>query len=416
METWLSSRCRPTTVLKMDNNGCLKSIDVHFGTKAIHVGSEPEQWKSMAVVPPISMSTTFKQFGPGEHAGFEYARSGNPTRSCLEKCLASLDNAKHGLCFASGLAATDAVAHLLKSGDHIVSMDDVYGGTNRFFRQVLSSLKIDTTFVDCSKLENVEKAMEENTRMVWIETPSNPTLRIVDIEGVANIVRKRDNIILVVDNTFMTSYFQQPLSLGADLVIYSLTKYMNGHSDVVMGAITTSREDLYERLKFLQNSNGAIPSPFDSYLVHRGLKTLHVRMQEHMKNALIVARFLEKHPAVTSVIHPGLPTHPQHELAKRQCSGFTGMVTFYIKGGLDASKRFLCELKLFTLAESLGGYESLAEHPGLMTHASVPEKMREQLRINDSLIRLSVGLESADDLVEDLNNALKFSQDSLKIE
>lgn len=380
----------------------------HFGTDATHAGQEPEQWKSRAVVPPISMATTFKQSGPAQHAGFEYSRSGNPTRNCLEKCIAALEGAKHGLCFASGLATTTAVTHLLQNGDHIVSMNDVYGGTNRYFQHCATRMGIKTDFVDCTDTRELTKGIKPTTKLVWIETPSNPTMQLVDIEEVCRVVRaKNPKIIIVVDNTFMSSYFQRPLEFGCDMVMHSLTKYMNGHSDSVMGALALNNDELADRLRFLQNAFGAVPSPFDCFLVNRGLKTLHVRMKEHMKNGLAVARFLEKHPLVTKVIHPGLPSHPQHELAKRQMRGYSGMVTFLIKGGLDESTKFLQNLKIFTLAESLGGFESLAELPSVMTHASVPPEEREKLGISDSLIRLSVGIEDEEDLIADLDFALK---------
>jgi len=387
-----------------------RASDPKFATKAIHAGQSPSKWTSRAVVPPISLSTTFQQPAPGEHLGYEYARSGNPTRLALEECLAALDDAKYGLCFASGLAATTTVCHMLESGQHVISMNDVYGGTNRLFRKILKGFNIETSFVDCTDVDKVRDAIQENTRMIWIESPSNPTLRLVDIEAIANVIEESGKkILLVVDNTFMTSYFQRPLSLGADICLYSLTKYMNGHTDVVMGAITINNDDIFEKLKFLQNAIGTIPSPFDCYLVNRGLKTLHLRMKEHMKNSMRVAKFLSSHKLVESVLYPGLPSHPEYELAKRQCSGFTGMVSFYIKGGLVEAKKFLMNLKVFTLAESLGGYESLAEHPAIMTHASVPEEERKILNISDNLIRLSVGIEASEDLIEDLDQALKKS-------
>ncbi|XP_074859615.1 cystathionine gamma-lyase isoform X1 [Carettochelys insculpta] len=379
----------------------------HFATQAIHVGQEPEQWSSRAVVPPISLSTTFKQLAPGQHYGFEYSRSGNPTRNCLEKAVAALDGAKYCLAFASGLAATVNIAHLLKAGDGIICVDDVYGGTNRYFRKVASQMGLKFTFVDCSKLECLEAAITPKTKLVWLETPTNPILKVIDIQGCADIVHKHKDIILVVDNTFMSAYFQRPLSLGADICMYSATKYMNGHSDVVMGLVSVNCDNLYERLKFLQNAIGAVPSPFDCYLCNRGLKTLHIRMKQHFHNALVVAQYLESNPRVEKVIYPGLPSHPQHELMKRQCSGCPGMITFYIKGNLDHANIFLKNLKLFALAESLGGYESLAEHPAIMTHASVPEEEREVLGISDTMIRLSVGLEDTQDILEDLEQALK---------
>ncbi|KAM4629684.1 cystathionine gamma-lyase-like [Polymixia lowei] len=386
-----------------------------FATEAIHVGQEPEQWTSMAVVPPISLSTTFKQYGPGKHAGFEYSRSGNPTRNCLEKAVAALDGAKHCFALASGLAATMTITHMLKAGDGIVCMDDVYGGTNRYFQRIAAEVGLDVTFVDCTKLEQLEAALKPNTKLVWIETPTNPTMKVVDIKACSDIVHKRNkDIVVVVDNTFMSAYFQRPLALGADICMYSATKYMNGHSDVVMGLVSVNREDLYERLKFLQNALGAVPSPFDCFLCNRGLKTLHLRMEQHFKNAMAAAKFLEADPRVDRVIFPGLPSHPQHELMKRQCTGCPGMITFYIKGKLEHASTFLSSLKLFAIAESLGGYESLAEHPAMMTHASVPEKDRIVLGISDTLIRLSVGLEDEADIIEDLEQALNVAHPKKK--
>merc|ERR1712227_803614 len=327
----------------------------------------------------------------------------------LSRCIASLDGAEHACVFASGLATSTTITHLLNAGDHIISMDDVYGGTNRYFRKVASRMNIETTFVDATNPSNIEAAIKPNTKMVWVETPTNPTLKVVDIAAVAAITKKHPNIFLVVDNTFLSSYFQRPLELGADIVMYSLTKYMNGHTDVIMGAACTNSEDLHDRLRFLQNAIGPVPSPFDCYLVNRSLKTLKLRMEEHQKNALIVGRWLEQHPGVEKVRHPGLPSHPQHELVKRQCYGHSGMMSFYLKGGLNESKKFLSALKLITLAESLGGYESLAELPYLMTHASIEEKERVALGVTDNLIRLSVGLENAEDLIADLAQAFKLS-------
>uniref|UniRef100_A0A8C2I4R0 Cystathionine gamma-lyase n=1 Tax=Cyprinus carpio TaxID=7962 RepID=A0A8C2I4R0_CYPCA len=378
-----------------------------FATDAIHVGSEPEQWNSRAVVPLISLSTTFKQHEPGKHAGFEYSRSGNPTRNCLERAVAALDGAQYCLALASGLAATLTITHLFKAGDGILCMNDVYGGTNRYFRKIAAEVGFDVSFADLSKIEEIKAALKPNTKMVWIETPTNPTMKIVDIQGCADIVHEHNkDIIVVVDNTFMSAYFQRPLALGADICMYSATKYMNGHSDVVMGLISLNRDDLYERLKFLQNALGAVPSPFDCYMCNRGLKTLHLRMKQHFKNAMAAAQFLEADPRVDRVIFPGLPSHPQHELTKRQCTGCPGMITFYIKGKLEHASTFLSNLKLFALAESLGGYESLAEHPACMTHASVSEDERKVLGISDTLVRLSVGLEDEEDIIADLDQAL----------
>ncbi|XP_067126848.1 cystathionine gamma-lyase [Centruroides vittatus] len=385
--------------------------ELHFATKALHAGQEPEQWTHRAVVPPISMSTTFKQTAPAQHAGYEYSRSGNPTRNCLEKCIAALEDAKYGICFASGLATTLNLTYLLKSGDSILCFDDVYGGTNRYFRVCAENMGLKTIFVDARNPENVKNALRPNTKMIWMETPTNPTMKLVDIKAIADIAKNAaSSPILVVDNTFMSSYFQRPLQLGADIVMHSLTKYMNGHSDVVMGAIATNNEELYTRLLFLQNALGAVPSPFDCFLVNRGLKTLPIRMERHMENGLAVGRFLEKHPMVEKVLHPGLPSHGQHELAKRQCSGFSGMVSFYIKGGLEEAQTFVKSLKCFTLAESLGCVESLVEIPSLMTHQSVPEEQRKEIGITDNLIRLSVGIEAKEDILDDLNQALKCAE------
>ncbi|XP_023696248.1 cystathionine gamma-lyase [Paramormyrops kingsleyae] len=386
-----------------------------FATDAIHVGQEPEQWNSMAVVPPISLSTTFKQHGPGDHAGFEYSRSGNPTRNCLERAVAALDGAKYCLSFASGLAATMNITHMLKANDGIVCMNDVYGGTNRYFSRVAAEVGLSVSFADCTQLDVLRNALKPNTKLLWIETPTNPMMKVVDIEACSKIAHEYSkDIIVVVDNTFMSSYFQRPLALGADICMYSATKYMNGHSDVVMGLASVNRDDLYERLKYLQNAIGAVPSPFDCYLCNRGLKTLHLRMQQHFRNGMAAARFLEADPRVEKVIFPGLPSHPQHELMKKQCTGCPGMITFYIKGTLEHATAFLRNLKLFSLAESLGGYESLAEHPAIMTHASVPEGDRALLGISDTLIRLSVGLEDEEDIIRDLDYALSKAHPQAK--
>uniref|UniRef100_A0A8C2JIF9 Cystathionine gamma-lyase n=1 Tax=Cyprinus carpio TaxID=7962 RepID=A0A8C2JIF9_CYPCA len=351
-----------------DSSAGYQPLFKSFATDAIHVGSEPEQWNSRAVVPPISLSTTFKQHGPGKHAGFEYSRSGNPTRNCLERAVAALDGAQYCLALASGLAATLTITHLFKAGDGILCMNDVYGGTNRYFRKIAAEVGFDISFADLTKLEELKAALKPNTKMVWIETPTNPTMKVVDIKGCADIVHEHNkDIIVVVDNTFMSAYFQQ---------------------------------------QFNVLPLGAVPSPFDCYMCNRGLKTLHVRMKQHFKNAMAAAQFLEADPRVDRVIFPGLPSHPQHELTKRQCTGCPGMITFYIKGKLEHASTFLSSLKLFALAESLGGYESLAEHPAIMTHASVSEDERKELGISDTLIRLSVGLEDEEDIIADLDQAL----------
>lgn len=387
-------------------DGFLKQ-KVGFATAAIHAGQDPEKWNSAAVVPPITTSTTFKQPAPAEHTGYEYGRSGNPTRNTLEECLAALDGGKHALTFASGLGATTTLVSLLRNGDHVISSDDVYGGTNRLLRNVFDKMGIDITFTDFTKIENVENAFKENTKMIWLESPTNPCLKVVDIGAITKLAKKRGDVIVIVDNTFLTPYLQRPLEFGADIVMYSLTKYMNGHSDVIMGAAVLNDDELEKKLRFLQNALGIVPSPFDCYLVNRSLKTLALRMEQHKKSSLVIAKWLENHPKVTEVLHPGIPSHPQYEIAKKQMSGHSGVFSFKHSGGLKESRKFLSSLKIFTLAESLGGYESLAELPSIMTHASVPDQQRAELGITDSLVRLSVGLEDVDDLVADLDQAFK---------
>lgn len=379
-----------------------------FETQAIHAGQDPEKWDSRCVVPPLVMSTTFKQFAPGQHAGYEYGRSGNPTRNSLEACLAPLEKAKYALTFASGLGALTTLSYLLKTGDHIVTVDDVYGGTNRFFRNCANRMGIETSFVDMTDLIQTQKAFKSNTAMCWIETPTNPTLKLVDIRAVCDLAKRLNpSVIIVVDNTFSSAYFQNPLELGADIVLHSLTKYMNGHSDVVMGAIMLNDEELHTRMRYLQNAVGAVPSPFDCFLVNRGIKTLAPRMRHHMENGLKIAQYLSKNERILRVIYPGLESHPQHDLYKKQMKGFGGMISVYLKGGLEEASVFMNSLKLFSLAESLGGYESLIEHPALMTHASVPKEQRALLGIDDNFVRLSVGLENGDDLIADLEQALQ---------
>lgn len=375
-----------------------------FGTRAIHAGQPPEE-KTGAVMTPIFQTSTYAQTSPGNHSGYEYSRTDNPTRTAYQECLAALEGGKYALAFASGLATTSCILQTLKSGDHVVCCDDVYGGTYRLFERVYRPMGIDFTFVEMTDLAKFEAAFKPSTKLVWIETPTNPTLKLIDIEKVAAISRKK-GAISVVDNTFMSAYFQKPLALGADIVMHSITKYMNGHSDVVGGALMTSDTALYDQLKFLQNAVGAVPAPMDCFLVMRGLKTLHVRMDRHAENAMKVAHFLEKHAKVERVIYPGLESHPQHALAKKQMSGFGGMITFFIKGGLPEARTFLEKVKLFTLAESLGGVESLIEHPAIMTHASVPAENRKALGIHDNLVRVSVGIEDIVDLLKDLEQAL----------
>jgi cystathionine gamma-lyase len=375
-----------------------------FGTLAIHAGQEPDP-QTGAVMTPIYQTSTYAQASPGRHRGYEYSRTDNPTRTAYQSCVAALEGGKHALAFASGLAATDAVMHLLSAGDHVVCGDDVYGGTFRIFDKVFRRKGIDFTFVDMTDPARVEAAFRPNTRLMWLETPTNPMLKVIDIAAMTAIARAR-GAVSVVDNTFMSSYFQKPLALGADMVVHSVTKYMNGHSDVVGGIAAMNRDDLHQQLKFLQNAVGGVPGPQDCFLVMRGLKTLHVRMERHAQNAMQVARFLEQHPKVERVIYPGLESHPQHALARRQMSGFGGMITFFIRGGLSEARAFLEKVRLFTLAESLGGVESLIEHPAIMTHASIPAETRKQLGIHDNLVRISVGIEDAQDLLNDLQQAL----------
>jgi len=380
---------------------------------AIHAGQAPDPVTG-AVCVPISLATTYAQSSPGVNKGFEYSRTGNPTRRAFEECVAALENGKYGLAFASGSATTVTIVNMFKTGDHIISVDDVYGGTQRYFNKVANpNMGIDFTFIDLTKAETLEPAFTPKTKMVWLETPTNPMLKIIDIQRVCEIAHKHGAIV-VVDNTFMSPYFQKPLDLGADIVVHSVTKYLNGHSDVLMGILATRNEDLYNKLKFLQNSIGAVPAPFDCYMALRGVKTLHLRMEAHAKNAQVVAEFLEGHSAVEKVVYPGLKSHPQHEIAQKQMSGFGGMITFYIKGGLDESRTFLESLKLFALAESLGAVESLAEQPAIMTHASVPAEARAKLGISDSMVRLSIGVEHIDDIMADLKGALQAVQDRKK--
>ncbi|HET9990353.1 MAG TPA: PLP-dependent aspartate aminotransferase family protein, partial [Kofleriaceae bacterium] len=361
-----------------------------FGTRAIHAGQSPDPVTG-AVMTPIYYTSTYAQTAPGEHKGYEYSRTHNLTRFALEANLASLEGAAGGLCFASGLAATSTLLQLFDTGTHVVACDDLYGGTFRLFDKVYRRLGFEFTYVDpAAGAKAVEAAITAKTKLVWIETPTNPMLKIVDIAAVAALCKAK-GVMLAVDNTFMTPFLQQPLALGADVVAHSLTKYLNGHSDVVGGALLFKTQELRDRVAFLQNAAGAVISPMDSFLVMRGTKTLHVRMERHEQNARYLAGWLAKHPQVEKVIYPGLESHPGHALQKKQAKGFGGMISMVIKGGMDASRRFLSTCKIFTLAESLGGVESLIEHPAIMTHASVPLATREKLGIVDGFIRLSVG-------------------------
>lgn len=375
-----------------------------FETLAIHAGQSPDPTTG-AIMTPVYLTSTYVQAGPGEHKGFEYSRTQNPTRHALQDCLAALEGAKHGLAFASGLAATDCILHTLHAGDHIVCSDDLYGGTFRIFDKVFRRLGLEFTYADMTDLAAFERAFTARTRLVWLETPTNPMLKILDIARIAEVARQR-GARSVVDNTFATPYFQRPLEYGVDVVTHSTTKYLNGHSDVVGGAVVTSDAELYEQLKFLQNAVGGVPGPLDSFLVLRGLKTLHVRMERHAQNAQRLSAWLSGQPQVARVIYPGLAAHPQHELAKRQMRGFGGMLAFELRGGLPAARAFLKNVSVFACAESLGGVESLIEHPAIMTHASVPAETREKLGIRDGFIRVSCGIESADDLEDDLSRGL----------
>jgi cystathionine gamma-lyase len=376
---------------------------MRFDSLAIHAGQHPDP-STGAIMTPVYLTSTYVQDGPGGHKGYEYSRTKNPTRVALEQCLAALEGAKFGACFSSGCAASDLVMHLLESGDHVVCSDDVYGGTFRLFDKVFKRMGIAYSFVDLTNLKNLEAAITPKTKLVWVETPTNPMLKLIDLAGVAEIAKKR-NLISVCDNTFMTPYFQRPLDLGIDIVAHSTTKYLNGHSDVVGGFLGTSNQQLAEKIYFHQNAIGGVQGPMDSFLVLRGLKTLHVRMQRHVENAAKIANWLLEHPKAGKVNWPGLTSHPQHALAKKQMKGFGGMMTFEIKGGLEAARKFLKTVKVFACAESLGGVESLIEHPAIMTHASVPKENREKLGISDGFIRLSVGIEDAQDLIDDLAQA-----------
>lgn len=380
---------------------------MHFETRAIRVGQEPDAATGATIV-PIYQTSTFTQQEIGSNKGFEYTRSGNPTRAALEACLASLEDGKYGLSFASGLAAEHAVLSMLRPGDHVIAPHDLYGGTYRLFTQVLEPMNIHFTFLDFSDPVKLAAAFLPETRMAWIETPTNPTLKIFDIASIMNECH-RHNALAVVDNTFATPFFQKPLSLGADIVVHSTTKYINGHSDVVGGAVVVNDKDIWNKVRFYQNAIGGVSSPFDAWLTLRGIKTLAVRMQQHERNAFAVARFLQKHPKVGGVLYPGLEGHPGHLTAKKQMTGFGGLVSVYLKGGFREVNLFLKNLKVFSLAESLGGVESLANYSTRMTHASYPENLKMQIGITDNLVRLSVGLEHADDLIDDLKKSLDLS-------
>ena len=377
-----------------------------FGTRAIHAGQQPDP-STGAVMTPIYATSTYAQKSPGVHQGYEYSRSQNPTRFAYERCVADLEGGARGFAFASGLAATATLLDLLDTGSHVIAGDDLYGGSFRLFERVRRrSAGLEFTFTDLASPGALERALRPNTRLIWVETPTNPMLKLVDLATVAAFARAH-GLVAIADNTFASPYLQRPIEHGFDAVMHSATKYLNGHSDIISGIVVTRDAELGERLAFLQNAVGAVPSPFDSFLALRGLKTLHVRMERHCSNALHLAQWLERHSAVERVMYPGLPSHPQHDLAKRQMSAFGGMISLVLKGGLSASRRFLESCRVFTLAESLGGVESLIEHPAIMTHASVPPEQRAALGITDGLVRLSVGIEDIDDLKADLAHAFE---------
>ncbi|HLG31194.1 MAG TPA: cystathionine gamma-synthase [Candidatus Brocadiales bacterium] len=379
-------------------------MNQRFETRAIHAGCEPDSGTG-AIMTPIFQTSTYVQESPGKHKGYDYSRTHNPTRTALEKNIASLEEGKYGLAFSSGMSAISTITQMLNAGDHIICSDDVYGGTFRLFDKVLKKFNLEFDFIDLTSLQSLERYIKNTTKLVWLESPSNPLLKLIDIEATARTA-KSHGIITVVDNTFATPFFQKPLKLGADIVMHSTTKYLNGHSDVIGGALVMNDQELYTKLQFLQNAAGGVPGPFDCFLVLRGIKTLAIRMERHAENALKIAQFLENHPKVRKVIYPGLSSHPQHDLAKRQMTGFGGIVTFFIKGGLEVARKFLERVKVFSLAESLGGVESLIEHPAIMTHASLPKEVREKIGISDELIRVSVGIENVDDLIDDLKQAI----------
>ncbi|NQY66144.1 MAG: cystathionine gamma-synthase [Flavobacteriales bacterium] len=376
-----------------------------FGTKVIHAAIEPDS-ATGAIMTPIYQTSTFVQTAPGEHKGYEYSRSQNPTRHTLEKNLAALENAKHGLCFASGMAATDAIIKLLSPGDEVISTNDLYGGSYRIFETIFKNYGIVFHFVPMNDTAAIKEKLNDNTKMIWVETPTNPMMNIIDIKAVSEISKSKD-LILVVDNTFASPYLQNPMDLGADIIIHSITKYIGGHSDVIMGAAICNNDNLQERLAFIQNTCGAVPGPQDSFLVLRGIKTLHLRMQRHCENTEKMANHLRNHDKVEKVFWPGFEDHPNHSIAKEQMSGFGGNLSFIIRGNkMEDAYTFLSSVRVFTLAESLGGVESLCSHPASMTHAAIPKEIRERSGVVDSLIRFSVGVEDIEDLIVDIDQAL----------
>ena len=376
-----------------------------FNTKVIHAGVEPDP-ATGAIMTPIYQTSTYVQDEIGKHKGYEYSRTGNPTRSALESSIAHIENGKYGACFGSGLAAIDCVIKMLNPGDEVISTNDLYGGSYRIFRTIFEKYGIKFHFVDMLNINNVKDKINDNTKLIWIETPTNPMMNIIDIKAIVQLVNHSD-VMVGVDNTFATPYLQKPLDLGADIVMHSVTKFLGGHSDIVMGALATKSDEIAEEMYRIQNSSGAVCGPMDSFLVLRGIKTLHLRVQRHSENGKVIAEFLQSHPIVDRVYWPGFETHPNHDIARSQMSGFGGMVSFTLKGdSLEKAKEVVSKTRLFTLAESLGGVESLIGHPSTMTHASIPREERLKSGVKDSLIRLSVGVEDAEDLVKDLENAL----------
>jgi cystathionine beta-lyase/cystathionine gamma-synthase len=377
---------------------------MEFETRAIHEAQNPDPVTG-AVITPVYQTSTYQQEAIGKHKGYEYSRTGNPTRKALEEALASLEGGEYGLAFASGVAATMAVFSLLEGGDHLIAGDELYGGTYRLLEKVLRRSGVEVTYADVDDIDTFSKALQKNTKLVWIETPTNPLLKVIDIKKVAEMAKRKD-ILLAVDNTFATPYFQRPLELGADIVVHSTTKYLSGHSDIIGGIAITSNERIYHQVKFYQNAAGAVPGPWDSWLVLRGIKTLAIRMREHEKNALYLAEYLERHPKIERIYYPGLPSHGQHQLAKKQMAGFGGMISMELRGGFQQVEKFVSRLRLFLLAESLGGVESLVCYPPRMTHSALSRDERIKRGIKDNLVRLSVGIENKIDLKEDLQKAL----------
>ncbi len=391
--------------VKMGSSGKPKKLKKQgFSTRAVHAGQSPDPTTG-AISVPIYQTSTYVQEGVAKHKGYEYARTQNPTREALEACLASLEETQWGICFSSGMGAISALMNYFQKGDHVIASDDLYGGTYRIFEKVFKQYGLEFDYVDASNLSNIERAFRANTKMVFLESPTNPLLKIVDISEASKLAHNRGAVVAV-DNTFATPYWQNPVALGADVVLHSTSKYLGGHCDVVGGAILTSHEKIYERVKFCQNAVGSVPGPLDAFLVLRGVKTLALRMERHEENAKQIVQFLARHPKIKKVYYPGLPEHPGYELAKRQMRGFGGMISFEVKGGLEEAKKVCEATAIFSLAESLGGVESLIEHPAIMTHASVPKEVREEKGIRDTLVRVSVGIEDGEDLVSDLEQAL----------